>query len=109
MRVTIGGGAGQTPLLIVEGERDALTAGNLGVLATTCADGAGSWRAEDTRKLIELGVRKVIICPDNDGPGVAHGIAVAKMFAQTSVEVLWLELPDAKPNFPLSKSIKPWT
>jgi hypothetical protein len=40
-----------TPLLIVEGEKDALTAGELGLLATTNADGAGKWRVEDTRKL----------------------------------------------------------
>jgi DNA polymerase I-like protein with 3'-5' exonuclease and polymerase domains len=80
-------------LLVVEGERDVMTAGNLGVLATTNADGAGNWRVEDTRKLIDLGVRKVVVCPDNDGPGVAHGITVAKTFLQVGVEVRWLELP----------------
>src|SRR5262245_37727852 len=37
------------PLLIVEGEKDVFTAGHLGMLATTSADGAGSWRVEDTR------------------------------------------------------------
>jgi hypothetical protein len=84
------------PLLIVEGERDVDTAGELGVLATTCADGANSWRIEDTRQLIELGVQKVTVCPDNDGPGIEHGILVAKTFAQTSVEACWLELPGAK-------------
>jgi DNA polymerase I-like protein with 3'-5' exonuclease and polymerase domains len=82
------------PLVIVEGEKDVNTAGELGVLATTNADGAGKWHAEDTRKLIELGVRKVVICPDNDGPGIEHGISVAKMFQQANVEVRWLELPE---------------
>jgi phage/plasmid primase-like uncharacterized protein len=37
-----------TPLLVVEGEKDATTAGGLGLLATTNADGAGRWRVEDT-------------------------------------------------------------
>jgi hypothetical protein len=83
-----------TPLLIVEGEKDTNTAGELGVLATTSADGAGSWRIEDTRTLIKLGARKVIVCPDNDGPGIDHGIFIAKTFQQANVEVRWLELPE---------------
>ena len=82
------------PLLIVEGEKDVNTAGGLGVLATTNADGAGKWRIEDTQALIKLGVRKVVVCPDNDGPGIDHGIHVAKTFQQASIEVRWLELPE---------------
>ena len=50
----------------------------LGVLATTNADGAGKWRVEDARTLIGLGVKKVVVCPDNDGVGFEHGVAVAK-------------------------------
>ena len=91
-----------TPLLIVEGEKDATTAGELGVLATTNADGAGKWRVEDTQTLIKLGVRKVVVCPDNDGPGIEHGIRVAKMFQQASIEVRWLELPELGPKEDLS-------
>jgi hypothetical protein len=82
-----------TPLLIVEGEKDVNTAGGLGVLATTNADGAGKWRIENTQTLIKLGVRKVVVCPDNDWPGIDHGIDVAKTFQQASIEVRWLELP----------------
>ena len=70
------------------------TAGELGLLATTNADGAGKWRVEDTQTLIKLGVRKVVVCPDNDGPGIDHGIHVAKTFQQASIEVRWLELPE---------------
>ena len=91
-----------TPLLIVEGEKDVYTASGFGLLATTNADGAGKWRVEDTRKLIELGARKIIICPDNDGPGMAHGIQVAKMFRSAGVEVRWLELPGLGPKEDLS-------
>ena len=91
-----------TPLLIVEGEKDATTAGGLGLLATTNADGAGKWRVEDTQTLIKLGVRKIVVCPDNDAPGVDHGIRVAKMFQQASIEVRWLELPGLGPKEDLS-------
>ena len=91
-----------TPLLIVEGERDATTAGELGLLATTTADGAGKWRIEDTQKLIELGVQKVIVCPDNDGPGIEHGIHIAKTFQSANMEVRWLELPELGPKEDLS-------
>jgi DNA polymerase I-like protein with 3'-5' exonuclease and polymerase domains len=91
-----------TPLLIVEGEKDATTAGELGLLATTNADGAGKWRVEDTQTLIKLGVRKVVVCPDNDAPGVDHGIRVASMFQQAGIEVRWLELPELGPKEDLS-------
>jgi hypothetical protein len=82
-----------TPLLVVEGEKDAVTAGELGLLATSGADGAGKWRVEDTERLIRLGATKIVVCPDNDGPGVEHGIRVAKTFQQAGIEVRWLELP----------------
>jgi DNA polymerase I-like protein with 3'-5' exonuclease and polymerase domains len=91
-----------TPLLIVEGEKDATTAGGLGLLATTNADGAGKWRIEDTQTLIKLGTRKIVVCPDNDGPGIEHGIHVAKTFQQANIEVHWLELPGLGPKEDLS-------
>jgi DNA polymerase I-like protein with 3'-5' exonuclease and polymerase domains/predicted P-loop ATPase len=82
------------PLLVVEGEKDVMTAGELGMLAVTNADGAGKWRTEDTRTLIDLGARRIIICPDNDAPGISHGIAVARTFQQAGIETRWLELPE---------------
>ena len=81
-------------MLIVEGEKDVVTAAGLSALAVTNADGAGKWTAEDTRTLIGLGVRKVIVCPDNDGAGIDHGIRVAKFFQSAGVETRWLELPE---------------
>jgi DNA polymerase I-like protein with 3'-5' exonuclease and polymerase domains/predicted P-loop ATPase len=85
--------APEHPLLIVEGEKDTITAAGLGALAVTNADGAGKWTAEDTRTLIALGARKVVICPDNDAPGIDHGVRVAKFFQSAGVETRWLELP----------------
>ena len=85
--------APEHPLLIVEGEKDVITAAELGALAVTNADGAGKWTAEDTRTLIGLGARKVVVCPDNDAPGIDHGVRVAKFFQSAGVETRWLELP----------------
>jgi DNA polymerase I-like protein with 3'-5' exonuclease and polymerase domains len=86
-------------LLIVEGEKCVYTAGNLGVLATTYADGADSkWWVEDVQTLVKLGVRKAVVCPDNDGPGISYGITAAKALAQAGIEVRWLELPGLGPK-----------
>ena len=49
--------APQQVLMVVEGEKDVVTATELGVLATTNADGAGKWRIDDTRTLLGLGLR----------------------------------------------------
>ena len=81
-------------MLVVEGEKDVITAATLGVLAVTNADGAGKWTAEDTRTLIALGARKVVVCPDNDAPGIDHGVRVAKFCQSVGVETRWLELPE---------------
>ena len=86
--------APDTQVMIVEGEKDVGTATSLGVLATTNADGAGKWRVEDARTLIGLGVKKVVVCPDNDGAGFEHGVAVAQSLQGAGVEVRWLELPE---------------
>jgi hypothetical protein len=94
--------APQHPLMIVEGEKDVMTAASLGALAVTNADGAGKWTAEDTRTLIKLGARKIIVCADNDPPGVDHGVRVAKFFQSAGVEVRWLELPSLGPKEDLS-------
>jgi predicted P-loop ATPase len=85
--------APEHPLLVVEGEKDVVTATGLGALAVTNADGAGKWPAEDTRRLIGLGARRITVCPDNDAAGVDHGLRVAKFFQSAGVEVRWLELP----------------
>jgi DNA polymerase I-like protein with 3'-5' exonuclease and polymerase domains len=94
-----------TPLLIVEGEKDVLTAAGFGLLATTNADGAGKWRVEDTQTLIQLGVRRVVVCPDNDAAGIEHGISVAKTFQSAGVDTHWLELP----GLGIKEDLSDWT
>lgn len=86
-------GAGET-VLLVEGEKDAETCRARGFTATTSPMGAGKWRPEFSRML--EGARLVVL-PDNDGPGERHAEKV-RLHAQTyaaSVAVVPLPgLPD---------------
>jgi hypothetical protein len=76
---------------VVEGEKsaDRLAAG--GLAATCSPGGAGKWRDEYGAAL--EGARRVVIVPDNDGPGRRHAATVtASLAARADVRVL--ELPD---------------
>ena len=55
-------------LMVVEGEKDVITATGLGVLATTNADGAGKWRVDDTRTLVALGLSRRSSAPTTTAP-----------------------------------------
>ena len=63
------------PVYVVEGERDADTLAALGLTATTCPMGAGSWRPWHTEAL--SGAADVRIIADNDEPGLAHARHIA--------------------------------
>lgn len=65
--------AGDKPVVIVEGEKDADALTKLGWVATTSVGGAGKWLAGygDTLK-----GRNVVVCGDNDEPGRKHVQAV---------------------------------
>ncbi|MGV9823389.1 toprim domain-containing protein [Nocardia xishanensis] len=58
--------AGRT-IYLVEGEKDALTAANAGLVATTNAGGASAWSPEHAEHL--RGARTVVIVADVDAPG----------------------------------------
>ena len=87
-----------TVLMIVEGEKDAVTAGELGVLATSSADGAGSWRVEDTELLLKLGVRKVVVCPDKDARGIEHGIPSLRCLSRRESRFAGSSCPSSAPR-----------
>jgi len=55
-----------TPVYVVEGEKDVNTLRALGLVATTNSEGAGKWRAECNRYFVG---RQVAIVPDNDTAG----------------------------------------
>jgi putative DNA primase/helicase len=79
------------PVYLVEGEKDADTLAEFGLVATTLAGGANTtW----TKELAEpLAGRTVILVPDNDDPGRAYMRWAADSLKAVGAEVGWLELP----------------
>ena len=61
-------------LFIVEGEKDAETLMQLGEVATTMPNGAGSWNDRYTEQL--QGITGVYLVADNDEPGLKHAATV---------------------------------
>ena len=89
------------PIFIVEGEKDADNMARLELVATTNAGGAGRWinSYSDT-----LRGARVVILPDNDGPGLDHAQLVAGKLHGVAEEVRVLELPD----LPTSGDVSDW-
>lgn len=84
-----------TPIVICEGEKDADTATSLGLPATTCAQGAGSWRPHHTAQL--AGAAGVIIVADNDPPGIAHAFAIHQQLSDAGIYAnVYIPKGDAK-------------
>lgn len=87
-------------LLVVEGEKDVGTAELLGFTATCNPDGAGqrkedgshnvNWRAVDSKQLKDA---MLVVIPDNDPNGEAHGSAIIKGCAPLAHSVALLHLP----------------
>jgi len=70
------------------GEEDACLAHGFAV--TTNPHGAGKWRDDFAPFLTG---KKVVVMPDNDGPGRDHMHMVASSVAKFAVGVRWLDLP----------------
>jgi hypothetical protein len=85
---------GHATVYVVEGEKDADRLWSLGVAATTNAFGAGKWQATYTQQLLEAGCRAVVLLPDNDAPGAAHGRTVARSCVDAGLRVQVIALPD---------------
>lgn len=68
--------AGQSAVVVVEGEKDADALWSHGIAATTNVSGAGKWRDGYSQQLRDAGVRSVVILPDADDPGRAHATQV---------------------------------
>jgi hypothetical protein len=83
------------PVFIVEGEKDADNLAGLGLVATTCAMGAGKWRPEYGEALAG---RSVVILPDNDEPGRAHAEAVLRALEPVAASVKVLRLAGLPPK-----------
>jgi putative DNA primase/helicase len=86
-------------VFIPEGEKDVEALRGLGLVATCNAMGAGKWREEFGR---HLEGRDVVVLPDNDEAGRAHGRDVAGMLAGHAARVCIVEMP------PPHKDVSDW-
>jgi putative DNA primase/helicase len=90
-----------TPIYVVEGEKDADRLGLLGIVATTCAEGAGKWQPRYGDWLRD---REVVILPDNDDVGRRHADDVARHLHGVATSVRVVALPD----LPVAGDVSDW-
>ena len=84
---------GRETVYIVEGEKDADRLWKEGLPATCNVFGAGKWKEEFTRQLLDAGVRAVVILPDNDPAGMEHAHHVARECIEAKLETRIIRLP----------------
>jgi hypothetical protein len=83
--------AGGATVYITEGEKDADNIAALGFVATTCAMGAGKWRAEYNEPLRGA---DVVLLPHNDDPGRDHAGDVAAELHGVAKRVRLLDIAE---------------
>ena len=85
--------ADNQPVWVVEGEKDADTLMELGVIATTMPGGAGKWLPIHTEALAG---GLIVVVADNDEPGMAHAKLVAEELANAGCDVSAWRTPQQK-------------
>ena len=80
----------QSPILIVEGEKDVATAEEMGFAATCCSGGAGKWSKEFDKYFRN---RLVAIVPDNDDAGRRHAKIIAQSLWNVARAIKFVSLP----------------
>src|SRR5712692_7224948 len=91
----------QATVYIVEGEKDADRLWSLKIPATTNPQGAGKWREEYSQTLAS---KRVVILPDNDGPGEQHAQDVARSLLSVAAAVKIVRLP----GLPAKGDVSDW-
>ena len=82
------GVAGGYPIWVVEGEKDADTLIDIGIIATTMPGGAGKWLDIHTEALAGA---EVEIIADNDEPGIAHAkLVLSELTKAGCVANIWV-------------------
>jgi hypothetical protein len=82
------GVAGGYPIWVVEGEKDADTLIEIGIIATTMPGGAGKWLDIHTEALAGA---EVEIIADNDEPGIAHAkLVLSELTKAGCVANIWV-------------------
>ena len=84
-----------SPVVVVEGEKDADNLSRIGMLATCNAGGAGKWTAEHSEFLRG---RRVFIVPDNDEAGRNHAEQVARSLHGIAESVCIVNVPGLPPK-----------
>ena len=95
---------GKEEVFITEGEKDADELARVGLPATTNIGGAGNWTAQLSQQLHAIGVRRVVIVPDNDEKGLSHAGDVAAKCAAAGVEARIVRLP----GLDLKEDVSDW-
>jgi len=88
-------------IFVVEGEKDADSLVDVGLIATTNAGGAGKW---PTAFADHFRNAKITILPDNDLPGQKHAEQVARSLQGIAAEVRIVQLP----NLPRKGDVSDW-
>ena len=78
------------PLFLVEGEPDCICALSQGLNAITATAGAGTWRHEWSRR---FSGKDVVICYDQDDPGIAGAAKAADSLARAGARVRVIKWP----------------
>src|SRR2546427_88058 len=60
--------------------------------------GAGGWKSQYTRQLLEAGVEEVVVVPDNDADGEQHAQVVAASCLKAGLLVKIVHLPGLPPK-----------
>jgi putative DNA primase/helicase len=84
---------GHSSIYIVEGEKDVESMWARNLPATCNSGGAGKWRDAETQAIKTLGVKRVVILPDNDAPGRKHAEDVARLMKANGIAFTIVELP----------------
>jgi hypothetical protein len=85
---------GRKAICLVEGEKDAHTLWEHKIPATTGIGGAGErWHAEYVEQLVDAGVERIVIFPDNDTPGRKHAEKVAAAYHAAGIVIRVVPLP----------------
>ncbi len=88
----------QSRVFWVEGEKDADRLAALGLAVSTSPGGAKAWRDAYAAQLAELGVREVVILPDQDAPGERYALAVARACYAAGLTARVVRLPGLAPK-----------
>lgn len=83
----------EEPVFIVESEKDVDRLAGLRIVATCSPFGAGKWTTHQEHYNPVLRDRRVVVIPDNDGPGRKHAEQVIHGILDLAASVQVLELP----------------